>query len=256
MVRMQQSARGRRPYRLFESGFAGTKSHEAIAERNATNRRRLEGPAPDTGPGWVRIIHGANEDVLPLAGQTVGTVRQELGGLFNVAPGAEALVKGEPVVEGFVLRHGEILEFLQTWGRKGVGRVWKGEGEIRDFFGLSNEQYGHWLSLGLPVHRFPDGGVIMTETDFDAWSRWVLLPEVTPDGNDRQAVGSSPDLLSEAQAVRYLRLDTIEIKNPEETLRRYRKEGHLRGTQVSKRVFYLRSELDALLKRLTDINPR
>ncbi len=249
-------ARDRGPYRLIESGFAGTELYEAIAERNATNRRRLEGPAPSSGPGRVRLIHGANEDVLPVGGMRVGKVRFEFSGLFNISPDADAFLSGQPVAEGYVLRHGEILEFLQTWGRKGVGRVWKGEGEIRDSFGLSDEQYEHWLSLGLPVHRFPDGGVIMTETDFDAWSRGVLLPEVTPDGNDRQAVGSCPDLLSEAQAVRYLRLDSIEIKNPEEILRRYRKEGHLRGTQVSKRVFYLRSELDAFLKRLTDINPR
>ena len=66
----------------------------------------------------------------------------------------------------------------------------------------------------------------------------------------------NPDLLTEEEAIRYLRLDTIDIKNPAETLQRYRKEGHLKGTQVSKRVFYLRSELDEFLKRMTDDNPR
>jgi hypothetical protein len=65
-----------------------------------------------------------------------------------------------------------------------------------------------------------------------------------------------PDLLTEEEAIRYLRLDLIDIKNPDETLQRYRKEGHLRGTQISKKVFYLRNELDALLQKLTEINPR
>jgi hypothetical protein len=65
-----------------------------------------------------------------------------------------------------------------------------------------------------------------------------------------------PDLLTEDEAVRYLRLDTISIKNPEASLRYYREKGQLRGTQVSKRVFYLRAELDRLLTNLTSDNPR
>lgn len=67
---------------------------------------------------------------------------------------------------------------------------------------------------------------------------------------------SSPDLLTEDEAIRYLRLDTIALKNPHETLQRYRKAGRLKGTQVSKRVFYLRSELDAFLKAMTENKPR
>ena len=39
-----------------------------------------------------------------------------------------------------------------------------------------------------------------------------------------------PDLLTQEEAIRYLRLDTIEIRNPGETLDRYRKQGVLRGT--------------------------
>jgi hypothetical protein len=65
-----------------------------------------------------------------------------------------------------------------------------------------------------------------------------------------------PDLLTEEEAIRYLRLDTINIKNPADTLKRYRDLGHLCGTQLSKRVFYLKSELDNLLKNLTNKNPR
>ena len=63
-------------------------------------------------------------------------------------------------------------------------------------------------------------------------------------------------LLTEAEAIAYLRLDTIQIEDPAATLRRYRERGLLRGTQVSKRVFYLRDELDRFLKTVTDENPR
>ncbi|GMU82395.1 MAG: hypothetical protein AMXMBFR47_22660 [Planctomycetota bacterium] len=66
-----------------------------------------------------------------------------------------------------------------------------------------------------------------------------------------------PELLTEAEAVRYLRLDTIRgLRNPGETLARYRAMGLLRGTQVSKSVFYRRVELDRFLDRLTNDNPR
>jgi hypothetical protein len=65
-----------------------------------------------------------------------------------------------------------------------------------------------------------------------------------------------PELLTEAEAIRYLRLDTIDIKDPSATLRNYRKRGLLKGTQVSKSILYLRIELDAFLDRLTEENPR
>lgn len=65
----------------------------------------------------------------------------------------------------------------------------------------------------------------------------------------------NPDLLTPDQAVRDLRLDEIKIKNPLETLDYYRKLEHLKATQVSKMLFYLRSELDAFLKKMTVVNP-
>ncbi len=66
-----------------------------------------------------------------------------------------------------------------------------------------------------------------------------------------------PELLTEEEAIRYLRLDTIAgLRNPKETLARYRAMGQLRGTQVSKRIFYRRVELDRFLERVTAENPR
>jgi len=88
------------------------------------------------------------------------------------------------------------------------------------------------------------------ETGGDAkmWPAMVVLP-----GNPAQPC---PELLTEDEAIRYLRLDTINIGSPSETLRRYRERGMLRGTQVSKRVMYRRVELDRFLERLTEQNPR
>ena len=64
------------------------------------------------------------------------------------------------------------------------------------------------------------------------------------------------ELLTEDEAIRYLRLDTINIADPLATLRRYRQRGLLRGTQISKRIFYRRTELDRFIERLTFASPQ
>ena len=88
-----------------------------------------------------------------------------------------------------------------------------------------------------------------------------ILPPVLrrePDGRLVEVVPAMPcpDLLTEEEAIRYLRLDIIDVENPEDTLRRYRKQGLVRGTQVGKCVRYRRSELEAFLARITENNPR
>ena len=65
-----------------------------------------------------------------------------------------------------------------------------------------------------------------------------------------------PELLTEDEAIRYLRLDTIDISEPSATLRRYRQRGLLRGTRISKRIFYRRAELNRFIERVTESNPR
>ena len=65
-----------------------------------------------------------------------------------------------------------------------------------------------------------------------------------------------PELLTEEETVIYLRLDTIDIDDPSATLRRYRERGLLRGTQVSKKIFYRHVELDHFLEKITEHNPR
>ena len=79
-------------------------------------------------------------------------------------------------------------------------------------------------------------------------------PAILPDGNGGFA--PCPDLLTEEEAIRFLRLDDIGIENPANTLRYYRKKGLLRATQVGKCIRYRRIELEKLLDRLTEANPR
>jgi hypothetical protein len=88
-----------------------------------------------------------------------------------------------------------------------------------------------------------------------------VLPPVyrrDPDGKLVETVPAMPcpELLTEEEAIRYLRLDLVDVENPDETLRRYRKQGLIRGTQVGKCVRYRRKELEAFLDRITENNPR
>jgi hypothetical protein len=80
----------------------------------------------------------------------------------------------------------------------------------------------------------------------------IMFPVILP-GDPPQPC---PELLTEEEAVRYLRLDTVGITDPSNTLRRYREQGLLRATQVSKKLFYRRMELDRFLDRITEGNPR
>ena len=79
-------------------------------------------------------------------------------------------------------------------------------------------------------------------------------PAVLPDGNG--GFTPCPDLMTEDEAIRFLRLDNINTEVPSNTLRYYRNKGLLRATQVGKCIRYRRIELEKLLERLTDANPR
>ena len=71
-----------------------------------------------------------------------------------------------------------------------------------------------------------------------------------------QPLQPCPEHLTEEEAIRYLRLDETGVEDPTRTLRYYREKGLLRATQVGRRVRYRRIELERLLERLTEVNPR
>jgi hypothetical protein len=60
-----------------------------------------------------------------------------------------------------------------------------------------------------------------------------------------------PELLTEREAIEFLRLDIDGPAHPEMTLQYYRQQGLLKGTRVGKRIRYKKSELLQLLDQLT-----
>ena len=80
-------------------------------------------------------------------------------------------------------------------------------------------------------------------------TRHTLVAAVLPDGNG--GYGPCPELLTEAEAIRYLRLDTLELQNPADTLRYYRNKRVLRATPISNHLFYRRQALDDFLEKVT-----
>jgi len=65
-----------------------------------------------------------------------------------------------------------------------------------------------------------------------------------------------PEILTEDETLRFLRMDNIDIKHPRETLRYYRKKYGLKGVQIGKALRFTIGELRKLVKRLMDENPR
>lgn len=61
-----------------------------------------------------------------------------------------------------------------------------------------------------------------------------------------------PELLTQEEAIRYLRLDLDGPRKPSLSLRRYRELGLLLGTQVGRRILYRRVELERFLARKTE----
>jgi len=61
-----------------------------------------------------------------------------------------------------------------------------------------------------------------------------------------------PDLLTEKEAIRLLRLDVDGPSNPQKTLRYYREQGLLKATRIGKRLRYQRKELLNFLDKLTE----
>ena len=76
-----------------------------------------------------------------------------------------------------------------------------------------------------------------------------VVPAALPDGNG--GFTPCPELLTEAEAIRYLRLDIDGPAKPENTLRYYREKKKLKGTRIGKKLFYTRKALDEFLEKMT-----
>ena len=74
-----------------------------------------------------------------------------------------------------------------------------------------------------------------------------LMPgmAVLPDGNG--GFTPCPALLTEAEAILYLRIDRLGRKDPAATMRYYRERNLLKATRIGGTNFYRREALDAFL---------
>ena len=75
-----------------------------------------------------------------------------------------------------------------------------------------------------------------------------MRPAVLPDGNG--GFTPCPELLTENEAIRYLRLDVNGPNNPEGTLKYYRDQGVLRAVRIGRNLRYPRKELDLMVEKL------
>ncbi len=48
----------------------------------------------------------------------------------------------------------------------------------------------------------------------------------------------APPLLTESELIEILRLDTVNVEHPADTIKRYREGGALKAVQISRRLFY------------------
>lgn len=79
----------------------------------------------------------------------------------------------------------------------------------------------------------------------------LMLPVVLPDGNG--GFTPCPELLTEDEAVRYLRLDIDDSSNPEQTLKYYRDKGELVAIRVGRKNRYRRQDLVNFLAHKSQI---
>jgi hypothetical protein len=166
---------------MFTSGLIGRPS--AIVYRIEEERES------------VRCVNGANEQNLPIQGKSVSWARSNLGPALNVAPGAVALLDGEPVGEEHVLVAGEFLEFLVVRGRKGLGEVFTGE-ELVERLKITAADLDDMIAAGLPVHRYRDGTLRIIEDQLDRFLDCQAGADVSSGGRDclesAPSTGSSP----------------------------------------------------------------
>lgn len=85
--------------------------------------------------------------------------------------------------------------------------------------------------------------------EFEDNNVFFAMPSVLPDG--RGGFTPCPEVLTEEETIRYLRLDVDGPAKPENTLRYYRQRGKLKGTQIGKRVFYTRKSLNEFMEIMT-----
>ena len=67
----------------------------------------------------VRVSCGASTGNFPVVGKSVGAVAEYLREVLNVDHLSTGVVDGDQVKDSYILRSGDVLEFIKSSGRKG-----------------------------------------------------------------------------------------------------------------------------------------
>jgi len=67
----------------------------------------------------IQVSCGANSSDFPVEGKTVGAVQEFLKEVLNIDRLAEGQVAGNTVTSSYVLKEGDVLEFIKPAGTKG-----------------------------------------------------------------------------------------------------------------------------------------
>lgn len=71
----------------------------------------------------IRVSAGASSGDFPVVGKTVGAVSEFLREVLNVARMSRGIVNGNKVEDNYVLKAGDILEYLKPAGSKGLKAI-------------------------------------------------------------------------------------------------------------------------------------
>lgn len=66
----------------------------------------------------IKVICGANSQELEVVGKNVKQVKEVAKDILNLPDNVQALVSGNNIENTYVIREGDVLEFVKPGGRK------------------------------------------------------------------------------------------------------------------------------------------
>lgn len=67
----------------------------------------------------IKVVCGANTQEAEVAGLTVSQAKRALTEALNIPEDAQAIISGDNVQVDYVLREGDVLEFVKQGGKNG-----------------------------------------------------------------------------------------------------------------------------------------